>query len=439
MVAMLFARPLPLLLAGLAWGATAFPADGPHEWLARMESALATRNYQGTFVHEHDGQTETLQVVHRASAGEVRERIVSLDGSGREFIRRNTELSTYFPERQLVLVENSPGDDLLLAELRRLDTAGAQFYRLSEQPGVRVSGRTAHVVSVEPLDDLRYGYQVWIDEASGMPLKTQQRDGSGRIVEQLVFTELTLPARIPDAALQPSFDARDWRWVREQSAMTQSSAPSAPWPAAEIPPGFRLTANTAQQLAGSGSAVTHLVYSDGLASVSVFLEPQGGAPAQYVESLTSVGSSSALSTVAGGLKITAIGEVPPRTVRAIASALRLAALGASPGMPGGKAPESGQPGGLSLATWSRWSPAGRPAAAIGPGGTNQGASGPVTAVPGPAPARGSPEGIPSGNSPGSPPGSSPGSAPGSAPGPPPGALGLFPRTGSPDPVRGARH
>ena len=81
----------PLLLAGLVFSAGALAADGPHEWLARMESALATRNYQGTFVHEHDGQTETLQVVHRAAGGEVRERIVSLDGSGREFLRRKGE------------------------------------------------------------------------------------------------------------------------------------------------------------------------------------------------------------------------------------------------------------------------------------------------------------------------------------------------------------
>ncbi len=406
------ARQLPLLLAGLAWGATAFSADGPHDWLARMESALATRNYQGTFVHEHDGQTETLQVVHRTGGGEVRERIVSLDGSGREFIRRNSELSTYFPERQVVLVENSPGDDLLLAELRRLDTAGAQFYRLSEQATVRVSGRTAHVIAVEPLDDLRYGYQVWIDEASGMPLKTQQRDGSGRVIEQLVFTELTLPSRIPDAALQPSFDARDWRWVREPPAMTQSAAPSAPWPAADIPPGFRLTASTAQQLAVSGAAVTHLVYSDGLASVSVFLEPQGGAPAQshYVESMTSVGSSSALSTVAGGLKITAIGEVPPQTVRAIASALRLAALGAAPGMPGGQGPELGAFG-MAVSARQHGAPA----------------------MPSGAQAL-APAGPPAGQATGQAAGPARSLAPGSASAAPAGALGLAPR---PSPSQGA--
>ena len=110
--------------------------------------------------------------------------------------------------------------------------------------------------------------------------------------------------------------------------------------------------------------MTHLVYSDGLASVSVFLEPQSGAPAQYVESLTSVGSSSALSTVAGGLKITAIGEVPPQTVRAIASALRLAALGASPG---GSGAEFSQQPGLPVAARARLPQPAFPAPAAGQG------------------------------------------------------------------------
>ena len=79
-------------------------AEDPRGWLGRMERALATRNYQGIFVHEHDGQTETLKIVHRVRGSDVIERIVSLDGSGREVIRRNGELTAYFPDRRVVLV-----------------------------------------------------------------------------------------------------------------------------------------------------------------------------------------------------------------------------------------------------------------------------------------------------------------------------------------------
>jgi sigma-E factor negative regulatory protein RseB len=155
----------------------------------------------------------------------------------------------------------------------------------------------------------------------------------GRVVEQLVFTELTLPASIPDSALQPAMDARDWRWLREARAgaasanvASQGAAPLPPgaasWQAGPLPPGFRMTANAVQSLPGSGAIVTHMVFSDGVASVSVFVEPQRGAPAAGTDMLTSVGSSSALSTVVSGHKVTAIGEVPPETVRAIATSVR---------------------------------------------------------------------------------------------------------------------
>jgi sigma-E factor negative regulatory protein RseB len=304
-------------------------ADDPRGWLERMERALATRNYQGTFVHEQDGQTETLKVVHRVSGGEIAERIASLDGSGREVIRHNGEVTAYFPDQRVVLVESGPKEGLLLTELLRLDTAGAEMYRLSEEPPTRVSGRASHVVAVEPLDDLRYGYRVWIDDASAMPLKTQLRASDGRVVEQLVFTELSLPPRIADAALQPAVAARDYRWLRHAAPATAplSQMPEGNWESAGLPPGFHLTANSTQIMAGASTPVTHLVFSDGLASVSVFVEPAprlAGAPTgvSAPATMTSVGSSNAMSTVVDGHKVTAIGEVPPATVRAIAGSLR---------------------------------------------------------------------------------------------------------------------
>lgn len=304
-------------------------ADDPRAWLERMERALASRNYQGTFVNEHDGQTETLRIVHRVSGSEIAERIASLDGSGREVIRHNGELTAYFPDQRVALVESGPKEGLLLTELLRLDTAGSEVYRLSEEPPTRVSGRASHVVAVEPLDDLRYGYRVWIDDASAMPLKTQLRASDGRVVEQLVFTELILPSRIADSALQPAVATRDYRWLRHTAptAATESQLPGGNWEAVGLPAGFHLTANSTQILAGASTPVTHLVFSDGLACVSVFVEqashlassPPGVNP---VATMTSVGSSSAVSTVVDGHKVTAIGEVPPATVRAIAGSLR---------------------------------------------------------------------------------------------------------------------
>jgi sigma-E factor negative regulatory protein RseB len=328
------ARAAYRIAIGLCLAGAAAAAETPQEWLTRMENALASRNYRGVFVHEHAGQTETLRIVHRVADGAVEERIISLDGSAREFIRRGGELICYLPDQRLVLVEQSQDSGLLLAELRRLDVAASGQYRINELPGTRVSGRDAHVIAVEPRDRFRYGYRLWIDETSAMPLKTQLRDAHGEVVEQIVFTELTLPSQVSDALLAAQTDATGFRWQRH---MVASSAPvvdveqPGAWAASDLPPGFRMTMRATQTMPGSSSPVTHLVFSDGLASVSVFLEQgvpaangageaeSGAKPAE--NDMTRVGPSSAYSTSGKGYRVTAIGEVPPDTVRAIASSM----------------------------------------------------------------------------------------------------------------------
>jgi len=306
-------------------------ADDARGLLERMERALTSRNYQGTFVHEHDGASETLRIIHRAEGGGFAERLVSLDGSGREVIRRDGELRAYFPDQRVVLVESDTNAGLLLTGLQGLDSAAGQMYRLSEEAPTRISGREARVLLVEPQDDLRYGYRVWIDESSAMPLKTQLHTAAGRVIEQVVFTDLSLPARVADGALLPAFSVRDYRLLRRGAPAAAATQPAADttWDVADLPPGFRLVANSTRLMGDNPHAVTHLVFSDGLASVSVFVEPQSrlppdgrrdpGPPAQTV---TRLGSSSAVSTEVDGHRITAIGEVPPATVRAIAGSLR---------------------------------------------------------------------------------------------------------------------
>lgn len=347
----------PVLLLGcllglLATAGLAQAGESPLDWLQRMESALATRNYQGVFVHEHGGQSETLRILHRVRNGEVCERIVSMDGSGREFIRRGDELHTYLPDQKLVLVEKRPGLGLLLNELRVPDTTASGQYTTRDGGRARVAGRQARLIEVEPLDELRYGYRIWIDEATAMPLKSQLRTAGGRVVEQLIFTSLTLPAQMADAVLQPAIDAQHYRWLRYDNAVAETSVPVTVREVGALPPGFRLTVRAIQRLPGTRAAVTHLVFSDGLASVSVFIDPHGrGQSAVSAIKSTSVGSSSAFSMMIDGYRITAIGEVPPDTVRAIVHALQpvggdeSAGEGGRRGLPIRGNPQGGRHGG----------------------------------------------------------------------------------------------
>ena len=308
--------------AALLAGAAATLADDlPTDWLARTDRALATRNYEGVFVHEHAGETETLRVIHRVGSDGVSERLLSMDGSGREFIRKGSQLTCYLPDQRTVLVERASEARLLLGGLPRIDATSAGLYHITELQKMRVSGRDARVIAVTPMDQMRYGYRVWIDEATAMPLKTQLRNGAGQVLEQIVFTDLRLPAHIAERDLEPAVDARNYRWVQHLDDAADSRGLPVAWEASALPPGFRMTVS-ARQVLHSGP-VEHLVFSDGLASVSVFVEVRPARPedTQLSQSAT-VGSSSAFSTVIDGHKITAVGEVPPATVRFIASQVK---------------------------------------------------------------------------------------------------------------------
>ena len=305
----------------LVWAVSAVAlAEEPGRWLERMNHALTTRNYEGTFSHWHGGQVEMLRIIHRVQDGTVAERLASLDGSGREFIRNGSNLSCYLPDQRTVVVEQRPPQESLVGFPAVTDQT-ATFYDIRELTRTRLNRRDTHVISVTPKDAYRYGYRLWIDDSTAMPLKTQLCDARGNVIEQIVFAELTLPSRIPDSAFRPDVSTEGFQWLRNQSAPQGPAASALAWNALRLPPGFRMSARSAQTLPGSTDPVDHMVFTDGMASVSVFVEAQhtpADASVTATESVT-LGSSSAFSTFVNGHKITAVGEVPPDTVRYIAT------------------------------------------------------------------------------------------------------------------------
>ncbi|MBV9345087.1 MAG: MucB/RseB C-terminal domain-containing protein [Gammaproteobacteria bacterium] len=310
----LFALAL-CLLAGAAC------ADEPVQWLARMNQALTSRNYDGTFSHWHGGQVEMLRIIHRVQDGTVSERLASLDGSGREFIRTGANLACYLPDRRTVLVEQRPRQEPLVG-FPSVDQETAHFYDIREVARTRFNRRDTHVISVTPKDEYRYGYRLWIDDRTAMPLKSQLCDARGKVIEQIVFASLTLARSIPDSAFRPEVSTEGFQWVRNLS-LPVPDAEALAWNALRLPPGFRMTMRAAQTLPGSTQPVDHLVFTDGVASVSVFVEMrQGASPSAPVNSTANVGSSSAFSTVIDGHKVTAVGEVPPETVQFIATQVK---------------------------------------------------------------------------------------------------------------------
>jgi sigma-E factor negative regulatory protein RseB len=296
---------------------TAGAADNDaRTWLERMNRALATRNYDGTFFHLRNGKVETLRIIHRVDKGKVAERLVSLD-SGREIVRNDKELTCYLPDQRRVLVEPRQDEGPLLGTLPDFEAAVTENYKLEKLPPARLLNRNTQVIAVNPKDAYRFGYRLWIDNETALPLKTQLCDEAGNVVEQVLFANITLPDSIPKSAVQSQVDVRGLQWVK-QPAPTQASAATVQlWRAGKVPPGFRLTATHTQLMDGATSPVAHLVYSDGLASVSVFIETKSPNREQ-LDGLARVGSAFAFSTTVRGHQVTAVGEVPAQTVQLIA-------------------------------------------------------------------------------------------------------------------------
>ncbi|MBM4220602.1 MAG: hypothetical protein FJ170_01495, partial [Gammaproteobacteria bacterium] len=159
----------------------AFPAraDGdPQDWLVRMERALGSLNYQGTLVQMHGNEASVMHVVHRVDDGVGAERITAGDEVGREIIRRGDEVTCIFPDQRTVIVgrRGSGGADGT-SPLRQQFPDDARFdddhYRFAIASGGRLVGRSTWLVTVRPMDRYRYGYRLWLDRDTAMPLKVQ--------------------------------------------------------------------------------------------------------------------------------------------------------------------------------------------------------------------------------------------------------------------------
>jgi sigma-E factor negative regulatory protein RseB len=227
-----------LLCTALAVPTAHAASETAGAWLERMTVALATLNYDGLFTHSAGQQSETMRIVHRVDGGRSLERLVSLDGSGREIVRTAQEVHFYMPDRRVVLVEPRSDDGSLLKALPvpgpRLDA----LYTLAVRDGPRLLGRKVRVLDIQPRDAYRYGYRLWLDEETAMPLRSEVVDSAGKAVEAIHFTQLETRDHIEPAELEPAVDAAGYQWIRA-GKRTDAKVATAGWRPSKMPPGFR--------------------------------------------------------------------------------------------------------------------------------------------------------------------------------------------------------
>ncbi len=290
----------------------------PSDWLTRMAGAVQTTNYEGTVIRMRNGKTELLKVVHVVTDGVVREKVIVQEGNGLEIIRNGNEVQCILPDKKSVLVEEWNDQSALFSTLPSSDIRFGSEYDVSIVRTERVAGRQAVLLAIRPHDEYRFGHRIWLDSATGFPLQTKLIGSSGNALEQVKFADISLDKEIQSSALAPSISTDNFRWFTSpKRKITQVVA--SPWSSDDLPPGFRVMSAHQESLSESDKLLTHILYSDGLANVSVFIEPTVKAlPARY----SRVGSSNSFSLQIEGHQVTAVGEVPAQTVERIASSMR---------------------------------------------------------------------------------------------------------------------
>lgn len=311
-------------------GSPVWADSEPQDWLGRMERALSTLNYEGTLVQMQGNEASVMHIVHRVDDGVSAERITAMDEVGREIIRRGEEVTCIFPDQRTVIVGRRGGGTNGTSPLRQQFPDDARFdddyYRFAIASGGRLVGRLTWMITVQPMDRYRYGYRLWLDRSTAIPLKVQISAEDGSVVEQLLFSEISLPEKIPAEALNPSVSTEGFSW--RQSDTGERAASGTPvnmvqpvWRAASLPPGFQLRNARSRYVSAGSTPMEQLVYSDGIASVSVFVE-SGVTAAEQGEGVSRIGAANAYTAMTGVYLVTAVGEVPAPTVEMIARSLQ---------------------------------------------------------------------------------------------------------------------
>ena len=249
----------------------------------------------------------------------IREKLIAQEGDGLEIIRNGNEVHCILPERKSVLVEAWNDQSTLFSTLPSSDIRFGSEYDVAIVREDRVAGHKTVLIAIRPHDEFRFGHRIWLDLGTGFPLQTQLIDAEGRALEQVKFAEITLNKEILASDLKPSYSIENFKWYNQPQRKV-TSVNESPWDVDDFPPGFRVISTNDEVLPGSEEAVSHILFSDGLANVSVFIAAHDG---KAFAETSKVGASNSYSTLLDGYRVTAVGEVPAVTVRRFAKSTRL--------------------------------------------------------------------------------------------------------------------
>jgi len=305
-----------VLALAAALGAGAAQAQSPETlgWLRKMYDASQRLSYSGTFVYQQGARSETSRIT-RYGAGDI-ERLEVLDGMPREIVRTRDTVRCYLPNSKVVKVENRAADRTFPALLPEKVGELSRHYDISLGEARRIAGFDCQAILLKPKDNLRYGYRLYADASSGMLLKAMTVDAGGDTIEQFSFTQLSI-GNVTRDMVRPRHAAGSWRIDNADA----SPAHLAGWSLSAELPGFRKIVELKRRL-GESRQAGQVVYSDGLAAVSVFIEPLDAARRDALRTgLASVGAIHIYTREVANHVVTVVGEAPAASVQRIADAV----------------------------------------------------------------------------------------------------------------------
>lgn len=315
-------QTLPALVSLLLPFAVSAGQDDPVIWLERMAQSFHAQSYEGTFIFQRGDRIDTVKVVHSAENGGYRERLQKLTGPAREVIRSVDRISALRGAR----VEADGGRGQQGTPHRSPGIAGmilraGERYDLKSPGFDRIAGFSCYVLHAAARDDYRYSHEYCLHRETGLPLSSELIDADGQLLERLVFTELAFLDVVFEESLEPSgCDARHIE-VRAAEMDGVASDPYGQWYFEGLPPGFSPVIATERVFGPDSQPSLHFVLSDGLATVSVYVDANEE-KAEMFEGATRSGATHAVARPLAGHQLTVVGEVPRKTVEWIADSAR---------------------------------------------------------------------------------------------------------------------
>ena len=297
------------------------------DWLRRVHQASADRSYIGTFVVSAGGNMSSAKIWHVCEGKQQMERVEILTGAPRSIFRHNDQVVTFMPDHKVARSEKRESVGLFPELIQAADSRITDFYKFWQDGIERVAGVDADVIMLIPKDSLRFGYRVWTERNNGIVVKLQTLDTDGRLLEQAAFSELQLDAPVKMDRLIQMMGKLDGYRV-ERPVLVKTTASAEGWTLKSPVAGFNsmscykrpVSAGIAPANTAAGEGPLQWIFSDGLTSVSVFIEPLDR-QRHIRESSLSLGATQTMTKQLDAYWITLVGEVPMKTLRLFASRL----------------------------------------------------------------------------------------------------------------------